>query len=220
MLHGFGQRACRDSCILNATGDFVRRVALLSDGFDRAGNVLDFGDRFRNLVDCNDGIIGRFLNFRHLEMDILGRASRLIGQVLHFRGDQQKPLAALPARAKERQEGMVEFVFKSLCGTCHQETKLEDGGDLKWTVEPVGLNERWFRKAKFDHGSHRIVDCSDCHNAKSSTKSSDILILGMAVCLKCYGPADEFNRVSTTCVTCHEFHVENLPSMAESANSD
>ena len=62
MLHGFGQGACRDSCILNATGDFVRRVALLSDGFlDRAGNVLDFGDRFRNLVDCNDGIVGRFL---------------------------------------------------------------------------------------------------------------------------------------------------------------
>jgi len=61
---------------------------------------------------------------------------------------------------------MVEFAFKSLCGTCHQKTKLEDGGDLKWTVEPVGRNERWFPKAKFDHGSHRIVDCSDCHNAK------------------------------------------------------
>ena len=47
---------------LECYGDFIRRVALLSDGFlDRAGNVLDFGDRFRNLVDCNDGIVGRFL---------------------------------------------------------------------------------------------------------------------------------------------------------------
>ncbi|MBG04269.1 MAG: hypothetical protein CMM59_09360 [Rhodospirillaceae bacterium] len=115
---------------------------------------------------------------------------------------------------------MVEFVFKSLCGTCHQETKLEDGGDLKRTVEPVGLNGRWFPRAKFDHGSHRTVDCSDCHNAKSSTKSSDILTPGMAICLKCHRPADELNRVPTTCVTSREFHFENLPSMAESANSD
>jgi len=115
---------------------------------------------------------------------------------------------------------MVEFVFKSLCGTCHEATKLTGSGDQKWTVEPVGLSERWFPKAKFDHGSHRTVDCGDCHNAKASTKSSDILLPGMQVCLKCHGPADELNRVPTTCVTCHAFHIENLPRMAESEDSD
>ena len=85
--------------------DSVRRVVLLSDGFlDRAGNMLDFGDRFRNLVDCNDGIVGRFLNFRHLDMDILGCASRLISQVLHFRSDEQKILTGV-ACTRQRTAG-------------------------------------------------------------------------------------------------------------------
>ena len=85
--------------------DSVRRVALLSDGFlNRAGNVLNFGDRFRNLVDCNNGIVGRFLNFCHLDTDIFGRAGRLIGQVFHFRGDDRKTLSGF-ACTRQRTAG-------------------------------------------------------------------------------------------------------------------
>lgn len=124
------------------------------------------------------------------------------------------------ARAKERQEGIVEFVFKSVCGYCHESTKLPDDSDIKWTVEPVNLSSHWFPKAKFDHLSHRTVDCGTCHAAKTSTKSSDILLPKLEVCLKCHGPADELTRVPTTCVTCHDFHLEGLPSMIESVAVD
>ena len=122
----------------------VRRVALFSDGFlDRAGNVLDFGDRFRNLVDCNDGIVGRFLNFRHLDTDIFGRAGRLIGQVLHFRGDDRKTLSGFACAPKNGRKALSSLSSNRSAAPAIK-TKLEDGGDLKWTVEPVGLNERWF----------------------------------------------------------------------------
>ncbi|MBT5497155.1 MAG: hypothetical protein HOK54_15540 [Alphaproteobacteria bacterium] len=124
------------------------------------------------------------------------------------------------ARAEERHTGILEFVFKSICGTCHEPTKLDAKSDLKWTVEPVNLSSHWFPKAKFDHGSHRTVDCGECHDAKLSTKSSDILLPKLETCLKCHGPADELNRVPTTCVTCHDFHLEGLPSMVEDSSAD
>lgn len=119
------------------------------------------------------------------------------------------------ARAKERQHNIVEFVFKSVCGTCHEPTELAKEGDLRWTVEPVNLSSHWFPKAKFDHSAHRTVDCGNCHNAKTSTKSSDILLPKMETCLTCHGPADQLSRVPTTCATCHEFHIEGLPSMVQ-----
>ena len=120
-------------------------------------------------------------------------------------------------RAKERQQGIVEFVFKSVCGTCHEATELAKEGDFRWTVEPVNLSQHWFPKARFDHGAHRTVDCGDCHDARKSTKSSDILLPRKETCLKCHGPADALSRVPTTCGTCHAFHVEGLPRMAETA---
>ena len=65
-----------------------------------------------------------------------------------------------------------------------------------------------------------FFNCAECHNAGLSTKSSDILLPKLKAYLKHHGRADELKRVPTTCVTCHDFYLEGLPSMVGDSSMD
>jgi predicted CXXCH cytochrome family protein len=69
---------------------------------------------------------------------------------------------------------------------------------------------RWMRHARFNHGSHRAVDCIVCHDAPSSTQTTDILMPSISVCRTCHGDdaRSAATRVSADCVLCHTYHGE------------
>jgi predicted CXXCH cytochrome family protein len=130
---------------------------------------------------------------------------------------------ALAESMKKADHAVFGFEAKGACRHCHH---LEQRGD-DWHVHvnnpalegrkglsPDGHLEmvpaRWLPHARFDHASHRAVDCTACHDAPSSTETTDILMPSIAVCRTCHGDdaRSAATRVSADCVLCHTYHGE------------
>lgn len=111
---------------------------------------------------------------------------------------------------------------KGLCAECHMLTTitgLENPG-LNWNVTPVGISTHYLRKSFFNHARHQDVACATCHEATASMAASDVIIPGLAVCHGCHGGEASNDRVPSTCVTCHRFHRQDLPTMGQPTNAE
>ena len=135
--------------------------------------------------------------------------------------DQERDLAAELERADHAIFGMEA---KGACSRCHY--FVQQNGE--WNVHTTNPNfpdeqsaatqdrvvemvpSRWMRHATFNHKSHRTVECAECHQAKSSNQTSDILMPSISVCRTCHGDAARTSRphVSADCVLCHTYHME------------
>lgn len=71
---------------------------------------------------------------------------------------------------------------------------------------PTG--RRWFTSSVFNHDAHRMMECVACHaQAKSSEKTSDLLMPDIQVCTQCHHPGGRDQRAaSNNCITCHVYH--------------
>ena len=84
---------------------------------------------------------------------------------------------------------------------------------ISWSIEPPTVTTLWMPKAYFTHARHADVPCAECHAAKASTSSTDVLIPGIAICQSCHGGEKAADRVPSTCVSCHRFHRKDLEPM-------
>lgn len=65
-------------------------------------------------------------------------------------------------------------------------------------------SEPWFERAEFSHRAHRAVECESCHtSARTSRKTSDVLIPAMKTCLPCHSDA---RAGLDHCSECHLYH--------------
>ncbi|HJS21100.1 MAG TPA: FHA domain-containing protein [Steroidobacteraceae bacterium] len=91
------------------------------------------------------------------------------------------------------------------------------GEGMPWRVLPVLLTTEWMPKAHFDHARHAttLSDCDSCHAARESHDAADVLMPRIAACRECHGGTGDTrtaeNRVASTCMLCHSFHVETNP---------
>jgi hypothetical protein len=73
-------------------------------------------------------------------------------------------------------------------------------------IAQTNLTMRWFKHAEFDHGAHQMLVCDTCHQqARKSTKTSDVLVPGIAVCRQCH-VAEKSDAARSGCVECHVYH--------------
>jgi predicted CXXCH cytochrome family protein len=86
-----------------------------------------------------------------------------------------------------------------------------------WRIPKVHISQRWFSKGEFDHRAHRNTKCEDCHKAEQSKSSEDVLLPGIKVCRDCHGGAHSKDKLASTCITCHKFH---MPDTLLMGNSD
>lgn len=84
-------------------------------------------------------------------------------------------------------------------------------------VAPVLMETRFLPKARFDHAAHASVNCDDCHAARQSQSSSDVLVPGIANCTRCHGGENAALRTRSTCLTCHAFHHTDFGPMRMNA---
>ena len=140
------------------------------------------------------------------------RQRRRPGQSLN----RQQQMEALSwARLKARKVGEDLFQGQA-CGTCHTvESDTNEAGEASWHIDPVRVAGQWYLSAKFTHGSHTTFSCLSCHDALRSDTSEDVLIPGIENCRSCHGGAHTENRVASSCVSCHEFHIDDKLKMAE-----
>ncbi len=118
---------------------------------------------------------------------------------------QQQQQEAL-AWARDRTLQVTESLFTGrACTTCHKVTPPRTVSD-PWQIAPVRVSGVWYTDAKFTHAKHVTVKCEDCHAARKSEQSADLLIPGIDNCKTCHGGAYAKGKVATTCVSCHDYH--------------
>jgi len=86
------------------------------------------------------------------------------------------------------------------CQECHV-LSWEPGAVLP-TVAPTELPVRWLPQSRFDHGTHRLLACTECHAAPASERTEDILMPRRATCQRCHHAGGASDR----CSECHTYH--------------
>lgn len=116
------------------------------------------------------------------------------------------------AWAAQRADQAISMTFgKRLCGTCHKVVQDPDG---IWDVIKPQIAETWMPKGIFHHASHETMTCGDCHEAAKSKVNTDVLLPGVESCQECHGGETATDKVPSTCIMCHQFHIEGQPRMA------
>jgi pSer/pThr/pTyr-binding forkhead associated (FHA) protein len=109
--------------------------------------------------------------------------------------------------AREKAEKIAQDVFEfSLCIECHVVKKIKETPP-RWSITPVKINQKWFPKARFSHAKHLTINCGSCHLAQESNSSSDILLPDLEHCQNCHQGIHSPDKLQSTCVDCHGFHV-------------
>jgi predicted CXXCH cytochrome family protein len=154
--------------------------------------------------------------------DIRRGLPRLTGGVIS-EAQRQQALAWAKTKAEQVSADLFE---KRVCIVCHEVTKTmtagETGTQAAWTIAPVHIATSWFPKARFDHASHRTGNfkCADCHSVATSHSSADIALPDIGKCRQCHaGNAPAGNKVVSTCVSCHGFHLSGRPPFGTHAGT-
>ena len=112
-------------------------------------------------------------------------------------------------------DAALAIVFKSKTGCfyCH----VVDSRRGPYRVAPVRMLTRFFPSARFNHAKHLGLACEDCHAARKSEASADVMIPGLQRCTTCHGTESASFKAESTCVSCHLFHRKEFGQMRETA---
>lgn len=110
---------------------------------------------------------------------------------------------------KTRAAMRIIFGRKRGCFSCHT----PDSARGAYRVAPVLMRDRFLTPAVFDHAKHLAIACADCHAARRSGSSADLLVPGIGRCLTCHGAATAAFKVTSTCASCHVFHRKEFGPM-------
>ena len=101
---------------------------------------------------------------------------------------------------------------KRTCVICHELDGTNSDG--VWQVVPVKLTSDWMPLAEFSHDSHQNMTCDGCHEAASSDKASDVSMPDLESCRTCHGGEHSHDKLKSTCIACHNFHLDHQAPMS------
>lgn len=113
-----------------------------------------------------------------------------------------------------------DLIERRTCQDCHVVEVVTGevaATSTPWRVLPVLLTSEWMPKAQFDHARHAttLSECDSCHTARKSHEAADVLMPRIAACRECHsgteGTRTADDRVASTCMLCHSFHVDTNP---------
>ena len=95
--------------------------------------------------------------------------------------------------------GATRPVFPG-CAVCH-EVQVSSASGCQ--ITPPVIFERWLTHAEFNHAKHLGMSCEQCHGARTSKDTVDVLLPARETCVTCHSPK---GGVANTCSTCHVYH--------------
>lgn len=123
-------------------------------------------------------------------------------------------VAAIDEATSKAQRAAADVFERTTCKICHEVDRIDDPSRASpWQVQPVRLARAWMPKGWFDHQAHVNEDCARCHAAEASTVASDVLMPDIESCRDCHGGEHAENKLASTCVECHVFHLDGLDLM-------
>jgi predicted CXXCH cytochrome family protein len=111
-------------------------------------------------------------------------------------------------RVKEAATNLFE---RQTCRTCHEIRPQE--GEIPWKILPVRLTDDWLPLAEFSHDKHINMGCVGCHEADTSIDAADVLMPDIGTCRSCHGGEHAAERLQSTCITCHKYHLDTQGPM-------
>lgn len=125
-----------------------------------------------------------------------------------------QPQTARQWVARKTKEALrVVFDPKRGCFECH----FRDAAKGAFRVAPVRMLTRFLPAARFNHRKHAAVPCEECHAARRSHSSADVLIPGKERCTTCHGAENASFQAQSTCTSCHIFHRTEFGPMRRAA---
>ncbi len=121
----------------------------------------------------------------------------------------QLPGGGAPAWMDFQLASMEHVLFDGAdsCRRCHVEAPGSRSADQPGALplyEPSNLLTRWLQNGIFDHNSHQMLDCKECHaQAMTSTQASDVMLPDIDSCKRCHNPTV---GVRSACIDCHRYH--------------
>jgi hypothetical protein len=120
-------------------------------------------------------------------------------------GQAQKNEALLFANQQWKKASDQQF---AQCSHCHIETPGPARLDGLPSYEPTKIPARWYTHSVFNHDSHRMMRCDQCHDqALTSQTTADILLPRMQRCQQCH---QQGGLARNDCVECHQYHDHKL----------
>ena len=123
-------------------------------------------------------------------------------RAVFFTSDPYKP---------QRQMGAASRANFAGCAFCHDVKQVRNAAPA--ITKPI-LIDRWMLQSDFDHAKHVSVKCDDCHHARQSRETADVLMPTKANCITCHSPQ---GKVVAECITCHTYHA---PPAAQTTIAD
>ncbi|MBL6692259.1 MAG: FHA domain-containing protein [Pseudomonadales bacterium] len=113
----------------------------------------------------------------------------------------------------ERVAAAAERMFEQRsCIVCHEVIEPQEES-LDWRVMPVKLTPDWMPLAEFSHDSHINMSCEGCHEAAWSDWAGDVLMPDIESCRTCHGGEHAEGKLQSSCISCHEFHLDTQGPM-------
>lgn len=212
---GYGDKlVCKDCHTLNEDGVGFRPVSMERNCaachslvFDNAGGF----ERELRHGRTND-VIATLIDF--YQARIVGAALAPSGEERRRPGEAAQRAfgfrASAFAEAGGRAASRVRAIFSEggACYGCHIVDPPSAPNRLDFKVHAVTLRDTFMPNGIFDHRAHETgdLDCEDCHDAKTSKTSADVLLPGIATCQACHGGEHAIANVQSSCVMCHGFH--------------
>ncbi len=105
----------------------------------------------------------------------------------------------------ERREAAIARV-QSSCSYCHVAPSQSEAG-AEWTIVSPAIPDRWMPRSHYSHAAHSMISCDQCHAARTSNATADILMPGINSCRECHQPLKgAIGGAPTDCVLCHTYH--------------
>jgi hypothetical protein len=98
-------------------------------------------------------------------------------------------------------EHMV-FYGANGCRYCHQ-IDAARGRDTLPQYLPSSIRSVWFPHSIFSHQRHRMLLCTECHPAPTSSATKDVLLPTIEDCQRCHNPSV---GARSDCAECHRYH--------------
>ncbi|MFN5530389.1 MAG: hypothetical protein ACK5F7_07435, partial [Planctomycetaceae bacterium] len=140
--------------------------------------------------------------------------------------DADRLLGALPSPL------LPETTTRAVQGGCRYCHQVESGSEgAAFAIVPPRIPERWSLHSEFDHGSHTMLTCHQCHGRRNSagkwepvstsSLTEDVLLPGIENCRECHSSSPtvmagatgvKLNGAGHLCVECHVYHAPPDPA--------
>jgi hypothetical protein len=95
------------------------------------------------------------------------------------------------------------LLWQKTCKECH--TLTYPAPETRPEIAKAAIPAKWMTNTLFDHKAHQLVGCVECHaQAKTSNRTEDVLLPGIATCRKCHN--NSRYSAGASCSECHLYH--------------